>query len=214
MRRYRYPLSAFTLVELLVVIAIIALLAALAIPAIGGAIKRSNAAKCMANLKQIGVAYRNYAQDNNNRLIPSTASGGGPSWGQALIQSIQSSPTGWGSNALLKCPSDSRPIEAYYRSYGQNISLSPNTTAESAPVLSTLPEQSKTFLVMDVVKSPAAHPSWGGNYNPTNRHGTNCNVLFVDGHVEALTVATITNALITPNSLPAPETTTNAYRWR
>jgi prepilin-type N-terminal cleavage/methylation domain-containing protein len=74
MRRYRYPLSAFTLVELLVVIAIIALLAALAIPAIGGAIKRSNASKCMANLKQIGVAYRNYAQDNNNRLIPSTAS--------------------------------------------------------------------------------------------------------------------------------------------
>ena len=95
MRRYRYPLSAFTLVELLVVIAIIALLAALAIPAIGGAIKRSNAAKCMANLKQIGVAYRNYAVENN-RLIPSTVTGGGPSWGQTLITSFQ--PTGWGSN--------------------------------------------------------------------------------------------------------------------
>ncbi len=211
MRRYRYPLSAFTLVELLVVIAIIALLAALAIPAIGGAIKRSNAAKCMANLKQIGVAYRNYAQDNN-RLIPSTASGGGPSWGQALIQNIQSSPAGWSSNTLLKCPSDSRPINSYYRSYGQNIILSPNTTAESARNFSSIPEQSKTFLVMEVVQSPAAHPSWGGNYNPTNRHGTNCNVLFVDGHVEALTAATIKNAISTLTS--DTERTTNAYRWK
>ena len=210
MRRYRYPLSAFTLVELLVVIAIIALLAALAIPAIGGAIKRSNAAKCMANLKQIGVAYRNYAQDNN-RLIPSTASGGGPSWGQALITSFQ--PTGWSSNTLLKCPSDSRPINSYYRSYGQNIILSPNTNAESAPIFSTIPEQSKTFLVMEVVKSPAAHPSWGGNYNPTNRHGTNCNVLFVDGHVEALTAAAITNAISTLNS-DTERTTNNTYRWK
>ena len=209
MRRYRYPLSAFTLVELLVVIAIIALLAALAIPAIGGAIKRSNAAKCMANLKQIGVAYRNYAVENN-RLIPSTVTGGGPSWGQTLITSFQ--PTGWGSNTLLKCPSDSRPINSYYRSYGQNIILSPNTNAESAPIFSTIPEQSKTFLVMEVVKSPAAHPSWGGNYNPTNRHGTNCNVLFVDGHVEALTAATITNAISTLNS--DTERTTNAYRWK
>lgn len=90
--------------------------------------------------------------------------------------------------------------------------LSPTTNAESAPVFNSIPEQSKTFLVMEVVQSPGAHPSYGGYYNPTNRHGTNCNVLFVDGHVEALTVATITSAISTLNS--DTERTTNAYRWK
>lgn len=60
--------QAFTLIELLVVIAIIAILAALAIPAIGGAIKRSNASKGLSNMKQIGVAMNIYAGENNGML--------------------------------------------------------------------------------------------------------------------------------------------------
>ena len=47
---------AFTLIELLVVIAIIAVLATLTVPAVSGAIASSKSAKCLANLRQIGVA--------------------------------------------------------------------------------------------------------------------------------------------------------------
>jgi prepilin-type N-terminal cleavage/methylation domain-containing protein len=58
--------AAFTLIELLVVIAIIAILASFATPAIGNAIERGRSAKCVNNLRQIGVAVQQYIADNDN----------------------------------------------------------------------------------------------------------------------------------------------------
>ena len=64
----RYPLRAFSLIELLVVIAIIALLAALLMPALSRSkVKAANAA-CLGNLRQLGIATRLYATDNEERL--------------------------------------------------------------------------------------------------------------------------------------------------
>lgn len=60
--------AAFTLVELLVVLAIIAVLAALASPVIGSAIERGRSAKCVNNLRQIGVAVQQYSTDNDYRF--------------------------------------------------------------------------------------------------------------------------------------------------
>jgi prepilin-type N-terminal cleavage/methylation domain-containing protein len=60
--------AAFTLVELLVVLAIIAALAGLATPAVGGAIERGRAAKCVSHLRQIGVAVQQYAADHDYRF--------------------------------------------------------------------------------------------------------------------------------------------------
>lgn len=58
---------AFTLIEMMVVIAIVAILVALLVPALGKSMSRARSSQCMSNLRQIGVAIRLYATDHSGR---------------------------------------------------------------------------------------------------------------------------------------------------
>jgi prepilin-type N-terminal cleavage/methylation domain-containing protein len=62
--------DAFTLVELLAVIAIIAMLAWLGAGAVSDFWQKGKMAQSVANLKQIGVAASQWGADNNNSLLP------------------------------------------------------------------------------------------------------------------------------------------------
>ena len=64
-RRSRH---GFTILELLLVIAIIAMLAGILLPVAGQITTRAQTTKCMANLRQIGMAAHSAATDNDNRF--------------------------------------------------------------------------------------------------------------------------------------------------
>ncbi|MHC4678040.1 MAG: type II secretion system protein [Planctomycetota bacterium] len=110
--------EGFTLIELLVVIAIIALLMAILMPALQRVKKQAKTVLCQANLKQWGIVWAMYTDENNSKFPDYM----GLNWMQKLIDYYSN------SERLLYCP------------------MATKTQAEGAPVrYSALPSEAGSY---------------------------------------------------------------------
>ncbi|MBV9463467.1 MAG: type II secretion system protein [Verrucomicrobiae bacterium] len=100
------PTSAsFTLIELLVVVAIIGILAAILVPSFQSVKEQSNKAKCMNNVRQIGIAIENYREDHEG-CYPIQQPTAFTIWKQTAYMNILGSNYLGGNFAVFKCPSN------------------------------------------------------------------------------------------------------------
>lgn len=89
--------SAFTLIELLVVIAIIAILASIALPAFSAVQERAKQTKDLSNGKQVALALKQFALDNNGNF-PQNIYGTGTAYdasGPLVVGSTSNEAFGW-----------------------------------------------------------------------------------------------------------------------
>jgi prepilin-type processing-associated H-X9-DG protein/prepilin-type N-terminal cleavage/methylation domain-containing protein len=110
---------AFTLVELMVVIGIIALLIAMLMPALVRSRQQAQTTECLSNLRQIGLGFQMYSNDNHGSIVPFQLYDAGIStplhdnWATILVDGKYiAAPDETSSNAnlsygnsVLRCPS-------------------------------------------------------------------------------------------------------------
>src|SRR6266480_2123000 len=99
-RGYRRE-RGFTLIELLVVIAIIAILAGMLLPALGKAKAKAQGIACMNKHKQLLLAWRMYAEDNNDR-IPYAYTAGKPGAWVSGAMDYSANASNWDPNQDIK----------------------------------------------------------------------------------------------------------------
>jgi len=199
--------DAFTLLELLVVLAIIGILVALLLPAISQAKKRAQGIQCVANLHQHGLALHGCLADDHS--YPKN-------WVHELEQQgLHLSRTGtnfWGTG-VWHCPSAQwninfaalrvTPTCYGYNSYGvAKVGNNTNTLGLLGPGSSVTRARIRESEVACPSEMMAIGDSFDGSMdfmhtpsdelvrygNTFSRHQGKANVLFCDGHVESPTL--------------------------
>jgi len=172
--------KSFTLIELLVVISIIVLLLSMLMPALNKTKEKAREIQCMNNLKQAGMAFINYAGDNNG-FLPYAYANGTPGW-YFWPQNIYPY---YNNKYLLVCPTRVKIAgayagfgELYQTTYAMNCNLNWKRIEQ-------FPNSTKVWLVYEGWDRTFG---WRQIESTTFQkldiiHNGGADILYLDGHV-------------------------------
>ncbi len=202
----------FTLIELLVVIAIIAILAAILFPVFARARENARRTSCLSNVKQMGLALMQYAQDYDETLphyafaTTQMPPDGVPAfdawfWYQMTFPYHK-------SRQSYICPSSPKQDTPTFFNYGANVLVLTNGTFFPPLKLAAISATASTYMFMDAgiyaMNLTDATTAGGAYYLPgaggagvagttdypsdfnNGRHLGGVNVGFADGHAKWL----------------------------
>ena len=183
--------NAFTLVELLTVIAIMGVLAAILFPAFISTREQARKATCALNMRQLGMAMILYAQDNDDRLPDfhvdpmSTKAKNGATFEHEHFCRAR--------HLKFNQPSFFSLLQPFLRNQSTNFCPSDTDRIQGARLVTSY--EYKLWLAAGRTLSEVPYPTglaaiweqWGYHYGgkkaPEYDRATEMNILFLDGHV-------------------------------
>jgi len=172
--------SGFTLIELLVVMAIISILSSILFPVFGRAREKARAVTCVANMRQMGLAFAMYTSDWGETYPPAQQ------FKTRLLPYVA-------TQQLFKCPS--RQDLPWYYGHGYNVGYAktvPPAAGFPETRLGEIREPCSKILAVEwdrcLSGPPCGPPGLLQNkalcyWAVCRIHNDGSNVLFADGHV-------------------------------
>ncbi|RRJ97083.1 prepilin-type N-terminal cleavage/methylation domain-containing protein [Opitutaceae bacterium TAV4] len=197
---HRARRHAFTLIELLTVIAIIGILAAILIPTVSTVRKTARKAECISNLRQLYGVVILHVHDNKDFMPIAFDNVNSQGWRWRMTEDGYLDK----NTGITGCPEQRKslpatttnPLRAATFSMNRNLCISPPfTDTKPRKRYTQIATPSRTLLISDGRKNS------DGTYNetvagenserPSAAHGDDANLLYADGHVSSVKISAI-----------------------